>query len=99
MAIQVQHTVARFVTSPVINDTLLRAVAPLKEARNMHPLHGKHFEARYRHSDIAHYLKVRSPLYPNPNPNPTPNPTPNPNPIPKPRPKPQPPTPDPRPQP
>jgi len=54
----VQHTVARFVTSPVINDTLLRAVAPLKEARNMHPLHGKHFEARYRHSDIAHYLKV-----------------------------------------
>jgi hypothetical protein len=54
----VQHSLASFVTSPVINSTLLRAVAPLKEGRNMHPLHGKHFSARYRHSDIAHYLKV-----------------------------------------
>ena len=54
----VQHSLASFVSSPVINSTLIRAVAPLKEARNMHPLHGKHFSARYRHSDIAHYLKV-----------------------------------------
>ena len=28
----------------------------------MHPLHGKHFSARYRHSDIAHYLKASRPI-------------------------------------
>jgi len=46
------------VATPVVNASLLRAVAPLKEGRNIHPLMGKHFQAKFAHSDIAHYIKV-----------------------------------------